>query len=129
MTNTDTVSSTLTESQVKFILEKFFEPWTNKYPGAMNIGRSLLTKGTAVVPGENCIFVGGIGNFIECSKADDLFGCLLYKFKMESFLSSLFFHEVLEANIETLKEEQFKISTKIEDLQTVFEYGKMLRNE
>lgn len=123
------MTNVLTEAQVEFILEKFFLPWTNQYPGAMNLGRTLLTEGTAIVAGVKCIFVGGIGNFIKTEDAEGYFDCLKYTFQMESFLTSLYFHEVLESNLESLAEEKSKIDSKIEELQTVFNYSKMLRNE
>ena len=51
------MTNVLTEAQIEFILEKFFLPWTNKYPGAMNIGKTLLTEGSSVVAGDQYIYI------------------------------------------------------------------------
>ena len=53
----------LTESQKKFLLSTFFE--SDKYPGSRSIGDKLLTNGKVIVAGDRCIWIGGIGNFIQ----------------------------------------------------------------
>ena len=40
----------LTEYQKKFILDFFFRPLYDSFPGALNIGETLLTEGTCIVP-------------------------------------------------------------------------------
>ena len=75
----------LTENQKKFLLT-FFKDET--YPGWDNIANALLDTGGCIVAGKECIWKGGIGNFIKTSEAKNTVGCLLYKFDLSYFLSS-----------------------------------------
>ena len=81
----------LSKSQKQFLLETFFK--NEKYPGWGNIAESLLTKGECIVAGDRCIWLGGVGNFIETDTAEGLFGCLKYTFNFEEFFNSNYYKE------------------------------------
>jgi len=80
----------LTEVQKVFLLT-FFE--NEKYCGWGNIARSLLESGECVVPGDKCIWVGGIGNFIKTETVEHFHGCLKYVFDLEYFMTSAWYKE------------------------------------
>ena len=90
----------LTKIQKDFIVEMFFK--NEKFAVAKNVAEKLLEKGECIVAGEDCIWRGGIGNFIKTTKADDVFGCLKYSFNLEQFLSSDFFKLYAEKEKENL---------------------------
>lgn len=79
----------LTKNQKTFLLETFFK--NENYPGWGSIAESLLTKGECIVAGDRCIWLGGVGNFIQTEKAEGLFGCLKYTFNSEQFFNSLYY--------------------------------------
>ncbi len=110
----------LSEHQIDFILDMFFKSYETQYNGAMNIGRGLLTTGTATVAGNEPIFKGGIGNFIKTSKAEGLYHCLEYKIDLESFISSHFFREALNATVEDLKRESAILIEKTSNLEKLY---------
>jgi hypothetical protein len=113
----------LSEHQIDFILDMFFKSYETQYNGAMNIGRGLLTTGTATVAGNEPIFKGGIGNFIETSKAEGLYHCLEYKIDLESFISSHFFREALNATVEDLKRESALLIERTKNLEILYLNG------
>ena len=80
----------LTKEQRKFILLFFAN---EKYAGWKNIAEHLIDRGSVVVAGTECIWVGMMGNFIELSKAKGSVGCSLYTFDLEEFLSSEYFKQ------------------------------------
>jgi hypothetical protein len=84
----------LTKTQKDFLIEKFFK--NEKFAGAKNVAEKLLEKGECIVAGEECIWRGGIGNFIKTTKADDVFGCLKYSFNLEYFMTSEFFKNIVD---------------------------------
>jgi hypothetical protein len=84
----------LSKIQKDFIIEKFFK--NEKFAGAKNVAEKLLEKGECIVAGEDCIWRGGIGNYIKTTKADNAFGCLKYTFNIELFLSSDWFKSYVE---------------------------------
>lgn len=83
----------LTEHQINVLLPFFLD---GKYAGSENIGRKLLETGVCIVAGEECIWKGGIGNFIKTKKAENLVGCLEYTFDVEYFLTSEWCKEYLK---------------------------------
>lgn len=107
----------LTKLQKEFILDYFFI--NSKYPGWRNIGEKLLTEGECIVAGEDCIWIGGIGNFIKTKKEDGLIGCLRYKFDLYMFLSSPFYKEVYEEHIKDLEFQRNRIASEIEELKQI----------
>ena len=79
---------------MKELLLRFFAK--TQYAGWKNIANALIDKGECIVAGEDCIWRGGIGNFIETEKTEGLIGCLKYKFDLEYFKKSSWFEEELE---------------------------------
>lgn len=67
----------LTENQKEFLLDNFFK--LGDYYGWKNIATKLLENGVCVVAGGECIWRGGIGNFIT-SKERVRF---IYRFKLK----------------------------------------------
>jgi hypothetical protein len=96
----------LTDNQINFLLEYFFE--NEKYAGWKNIATELLKNGSCIVAGTECIWIGGIGNFIKTEKAEKYIGCILYTFDLEYFLSSEYYKEIsnnyILNNVEIIKE-------------------------
>ena len=84
----------MTEYQKNFLLDCFFK--NEEYAGWKNIALTLLEKGQCVVAGENCIWTGGIGNFIKTEETEDFIGCIKYVFDLKSFLRSEWYKEISE---------------------------------
>ena len=103
----------LTESQKKFLLSAFFE--SDKYPGSRSIGDKLLTDGKATIAGDKCIWIGGIGNFIQTKETTEAFGCIEYSFDLDTFLSSNWFKEMKQLHIEKMSEEVDILKTELKD--------------
>lgn len=82
----------LTENQKNFIADIFFKVG-HKNNNHKQIAYKLLEQGSCYVGGYNPIWRGGIGNFIETERVDNAVDCLLYKFDIDNFLSSLFYKE------------------------------------
>lgn len=78
----------LSEYQKNFLLDNFFK--NEKYAGWKNIATSLLETGQCIVAGKECIWIGGVGNFIKTEepKYDKAIDCTLYVFDLEYFLTS-----------------------------------------
>ncbi len=65
----------LTEHQKQFLFDNFFEQ--QEYAGWKSIANNLLEKGSCVVAGSTCIWIGGIGNFMKISPAPEpSIGCV-----------------------------------------------------
>ena len=79
----------------------------------------MLTKGECVVAGEECIWKGGVGNFIKTSVAEGFFGCARYEFDLTTFLASNWVGEVLDREIEYLNVELFETRNKITELKNL----------
>lgn len=77
----------MTEHQKKFLLDTFFK--NERYPGWIGIATDLLEKGECLVSGEECIWQGGIGNFIKVIDPPPAYfhggGCVLYQFDRTFF--------------------------------------------
>ena len=82
----------LTENQKEFLL-KFFHD--KKFAGWKNIAESLLETGSCIVAGDECIWKGGIGNFIDTKSAPNLIGCSEYTFDVKNFMTSEWYKESL----------------------------------
>lgn len=104
----------LTNYQKEFILNYFFKD--DKHIGWRNIGTTLLEDGECVVAGTECIWVGGIGNFIKTEKAKNLVDCLLYKFDLKEFLRSAWLKEVLSNYIPIIEKEKEELKIKLGEI-------------
>ena len=102
----------LTENQKNFILDYFFK--NERYAGWRGIAMNLLSFGWCIVAGENCIWQGGIGNFIKTKKTEKAAGCLLYEFDLEEFLSSEWYREVQSDYVSILGEKKMKVEEECE---------------
>ena len=103
----------LTESQKSFLLSTFFE--SDKYPGSRSIGEALITNGKVIVAGDKCIWIGGIGNFIQTKETTEAIGCIEYNFDLDTFLSSNWFKEMKDLHIKELSEEVDVLKSKLKD--------------
>ena len=104
----------LTKIQKDFILQKFF--FNRDFAGWKGIATKLLEKGKCVVAGEKCIWVGGVGNFINTKKAEDSFGCIEYNFDLEYFLGSKFFKETTKDVVLDIAESKKLLEERYSDL-------------
>lgn len=94
----------LTENQEKTVLEYFSHNLVDgvSLVSALRIGQTLIEKGKCLVAGDECIWRGGIGNFVICNKAEDAVGVLEYTFDLGTFLSSVWFRENTQHAIDGL---------------------------
>ena len=102
----------LTEYQMKFILDTFFKPLHYEYPGALNIGKVLLTEGGCVIPDSGTYIFqhSPLRQFNSVSNADDkkYINCLEYTFDLEGFLNSHNLKSAVSRHYEEL-ESQYKV--------------------
>lgn len=107
----------LTEYQKEFILNKFFK--SLPVPGWINIARKLLDTGKCIVPGDRCIWIGGIGNYISTKEAENAIDCLLYELDLDLFLSSDWFKEYKIDYEKDLLERRSKIEEEYLDISNL----------
>lgn len=100
----------ITNNQKEFLLEMFFK--NELYPGWKNIGEKLIMYGYCVVPGDKCIWCGGIGNFIELEPAEDFVGCIKYKFDLSVFTKSEWYKEIKNLYLKGIKDKRDDIELK-----------------
>jgi hypothetical protein len=101
----------------EFLLNTFFK--NERFSGWKGIAENLIDKGECIVAGTDCIWKGGIGNFIKVEEANDLIGCIKYIFDYNDFVSkdNLFFMEYYTPYLEDLKYEAEKIEKEIKSLK------------
>ena len=109
----------LTNYQKEFILEHFFK--NEKFSGWKSIAENLLNFGTCIVAGDECIWFGGIGNFIKTQKAEQSFGCLEYKFDLEYLLSSEYFGRYYYSYLNILVARKNEIEKEYQELLNIDE--------
>jgi hypothetical protein len=108
----------ITFHQRQFLLTFF----TNEeFAGYRNVAEKLLNTGQCIVAGKDCIWKGGIGNFIKTSNAEDAIDCLLYKFDLEYFLSSEWYKERRQNFLSMLENELKELKQKVEDINELHE--------
>ena len=107
----------LTEYQKNFLLEYFFR--NEAYVGWKNIATKLLEKGECIVAGNECIWNGGIGNFINTEKAENAVDCLLYKFDLDVFLSSEWYKMISNDYISILSTKKMQINDEYNDITSL----------
>lgn len=90
-----------TENQLNF-LRTFF--YNTHYAGWYNVADELLTKGKCIVAGNNCIWSGGIGNFITTKPAENAVDCTEYTFNYEEFIKSEWYMSALGEYINRISE-------------------------
>ena len=104
----------LTNNQMDFLLNYFFK--NENYIGWKNIAEKLIQEEECIVPGKNCIWVGGIGNFIETKEDERAVGCLLYEFDLIKFLTSEWFKQISNSYIDILSVKKREIEQQYEDI-------------
>lgn len=107
----------LTENQINFLLKYFFK--AEEFAGWKNIATKLLNTGSCIVAGKNCIWRGGIGNFIKTKNAENAFDCLLYEFDLDYFLTSKWYLEVKNEYVATLVNEKLQIEDQINEINNL----------
>ena len=107
----------LTEHQMEFILLNFFHSY--EHPGWRNIATKLIEHEECIVAGTECIWMGGIGNFISVSNSNNLVGCMLYEFDLKSFIGSKWFKEIKEGLELELSEDINELKSKLNQIETL----------
>jgi len=103
----------LTSHQRKYILDNYFKPMIEDYPGIMNIGEVLLTKGVCIVPdsGSN-IFKSSLtlARYVKREKVteENIYGCVKYVFNLDEFLETSFFKTKVKRFYRNLMDEYTK---------------------
>ena len=109
----------LTTIQKEFILDRFFRFNHENSAEWKTIAEKLIDGKEPIVAGEECIWSGGIGNFIDTEKIDEAYGCLKYKFNAGKFLDSPFFRDELKNEYIKKKEEYLNAKEVFEDLHVL----------
>lgn len=107
----------LNSIQEEIILDTFFI--NIDYPGWPNVAKKLLSKGTCVVAGASCIWLGGIGNFIDTKKEPDLVGCLRYTFDLDKFMETDYFKSGIQTITKSRKEEIDTLQKEMESINSL----------
>ena len=107
------MKNNLSPKQKEVILSFFTNPSHSEWK---SIANKLIDTGEAIVAGDECIWNGGIGNFIRISTNPDYFGCLVYKFDLSYFLKSGWCREHLESIVEYHKIELEKYQLIVTEL-------------
>lgn len=99
------------------IVELLFQ---NELPGSSKIGLELLRTGYCVVAGTSKPWIGGVGNFVSLSEAENAVGCSVIKLDPKFFQSSLFKEALL--TVKTRRAVEIKnITTRLEELRQIDE--------
>lgn len=104
----------LTDNQIEFLLQYFFK--NEAFAGWKNIATKLLINGSCVVAGTDCIWKGGIGNFIQTDEAEEAIRCVKYSFDLDNFLDSEWFKEIHSEYVSELAKEIRRIEYKYHDI-------------
>src|SRR6266567_1652856 len=100
--------------QKEFLLEQFFK---NQYHiGWRGIAEKLIDTGKCIVAGKDCIWRGGIGNFINTKDVPDSYECLEYTFNLHSFLGSAWYKEQLKNSLEVIQSKIKELTQQFEEL-------------
>lgn len=108
---------TLSEYQKNFLLDYFFK--NEKYAGWKNIATKLLETGQCIVAGKDCIWIGGIGNFIKTEDAKDAIDCTLYKFDLECFFTSKWYKAIRDSYASILLSKKREIEQECEEIANI----------
>lgn len=111
----NTNNMTLTANQKEFFLKTFF--MIPDLPGWINIATKLLETGNCIVAGTDCIWKGGIGNFIKTTPAEGAVDCSNYAFDLENFMTSEYFKAIAKEFVEDLREKKNEADKKYSELQ------------
>ena len=84
----------LNQIQIDFLSNTFFK--SDKFPGWRGIAEKLIQDGKCIIvgkPSEQRIWIGGISNYIDITKAEGAIDCSLYSFDLDYFLTTKFFED------------------------------------
>lgn len=107
----------LNENQIIFILKNFFN--IDDISGDSRhtqVARRLLEKGSCIVPGENQLWRGGIGNFIQTKPAVDSVDCTLYIFDIDAFLNSKWYKEHAIIHLKNIETKMMSIQKEYDEI-------------
>lgn len=107
----------LSDYQKNFLLDYFF--MNEKHAGWKFIALKLLEDGHCIVAGKNCIWVGGIGNFIKTEELKNAVDCTLYKFDLEYFFSSEWYKQVRNDYASILSDKKREIERECEEIENI----------
>ena len=91
------MKNNLTAIQKELLIEHLFRD--ERHPGWRTIATKLLDTGKCIVAGRECIWQGGIGNFIETKEAEGAVDCSEYSFDLDDFLTSNYFKDVYNHHV------------------------------
>lgn len=104
----------LNSFQKKFLLDSFFK--NEDYAGWKNIAVQLIENGECVVAGSDCIWIGGVGNFITTTKANKYVGCTLYELDLSKFMESKYYKEIRTNELTKLECAREKAISEYDDI-------------
>lgn len=107
----------LSDYQKNFLLDYFFK--NEKYAGWKSIATKLLETGQCTVAGKDCIWIGGIGNFIKTEEAKDAVDCTLYKFDLEYFFTSEWYRQIRNDYASILSSKKREIEQECEEIANI----------
>lgn len=90
-----------------FLLDRFF--YHEDYPGWRNIATKLIQDGSCIVAGNECIWRGGVGNFIQTEPAKNAVDCLLYEFDLAELEESAWYNEIKGCVLDDLNTQIHKL--------------------
>lgn len=89
------------DKEQKEILLPLFEK--KSFEGWKNIANELLNHEVCIVAGTECIWKGGVGNFIKTKSADHLIDCLEYTLDRETFIESMMVQNYIHNQLSDLE--------------------------
>lgn len=116
----------LTLNQINTLLPLF---QNEKYAGWKGIANNLLINGKCIVAGTDCIWKGGVGNFIKTSPAINAVNCTEYVLDVENFVNSAWVQEYLEHKINDVDKELQEMEKNLIDKRYYFAEIKKLNIE
>lgn len=102
----------LNEVQINLLTETFFQTFV--IPAWREIAETLITEGSCIVAGEGNIWEGGVGNFIERTKAAGAIGCTLLKFDVDAFLKACWVQDQVKHQIRVCEKQLEIVQTNLE---------------
>lgn len=96
----------MNKNEKELLIELLLPLFENfKYPGWKSIATELLNQGECIVAGDNCIWIGGVGNFIKLESNTNFIDCNNYVLDYDSFIKSKWVKEYIENKQQLIHEE------------------------
>lgn len=97
----------MTQNQKEFLLKFFIN---ENFAGWRNIATSLIENGYCIVAGSECIWKGGIGNFITTNESPkEYVDCIKYNFNLTEFLKCEWFKSNLQNKLVEVENEKLEL--------------------